>query len=103
MKPSVQVTVASDAKQKRLPAATVRSSSRVETLKGGDSWKYLFDRPGDVLYVEAVNKALPVTVRNLTTVPLVLEWGFGKEKLDDVLDANKSFRVPNGARLKVSL
>lgn len=110
MKPCVKIEVGTGRRgYENLPGATVRSSSqrRVETLKAGQSREYLIDRPGDVLYIEALSHHLTVTVTNRTSVPLALETtipsGDKLDRLDDVLGHGKSHRIQSGARLKISI
>lgn len=105
MKPSIKVVVGRTRGNEKLSGATVRVTGlqRVQTLNAGQDGSYLFDRPGDVMYVTSLDKRLPVTVTNHTSVPLVLEYGFGAEKLDDVLKNGGTFRIPSEVRLKISI
>lgn len=106
MKPCVTVRVGEGHGQQGLPGATVRSTRQklVKEIREGDDWTFVFKEPGDTLYVEAVNRKLPVTVTNHLTVPLVLEVTFpeGNEirTLDDVLNHGRRFHLAYGARLK---
>lgn len=103
LKPAVKVTVGKGHGTQGLPGATVRSTHTGTTrqIREADHWDFTFPNQQTKLYVERLHSGMPVTIKNLTTVPLRLTSKVGQDELDDVLGHNQTFSVPNGARVTV--
>lgn len=103
LKPAVKVEVGEAHGKQGLPGCYVMSSRTREKrqIRGGDDWHFTFPDPETKLTIGVSEWRLPVTITNLTTVPLTVTTQDDGHELTDILGHNKKMRLADGARVTV--
>ena len=110
MKPTLVVKVGANRALRDFPGANCRISrhapkpNQTITVRENDLHSFIFDEPGMRIFVTPLSQDLSVTIKNNTSVPLVLETHMQDGSvLDDVLKQNKERKIAYNSWVRVTV